>query len=372
MESTSPGIELWQEISSNEHYSRIAPLPRLITYVIDKSRSPDQLLEMAFKLCESNLEIGKLEYPEWQGLAIIDATCVFSAEGLGGALIQKYGYEPTNCLRAIASLAKRSRERSQYDQCINNVLFNSQLEDDVIEKRMEKFREGGKIRSLGCMPNTTRLLEGMRTITANSQKEDTSSTLFHITPRRRPNAYTGYGRSVKLTIDGATFVKSPFCCDVRLEREKNLTLYWLASIELDHIEWKNKELDHEVKLTNKELEIEYGIELEESNEFRLRLLVAATAREPAEPGRGARHFWMHSTELPMEQSNKVNLTIQKSNWIPLNGCSMDAYGIKCKQADASLIDHIPIDLVMALEPLDAAIAPKGQISLPHLKIKKTE
>lgn len=71
--------------------ARCRPLPRLIRAVREHSESAEDLIALAFSLCEANLAIGRHEYPRWQGLSIFYAGCVFSVHGLGGDLCSRYG-----------------------------------------------------------------------------------------------------------------------------------------------------------------------------------------------------------------------------------------------------------------------------------------
>jgi hypothetical protein len=334
----------------------MAPLPRLIQAVRDQSNSAEQLLENAFALCEANLTIGREEYGQWQGLCVVDATSVFSVQGLGGDLCSTHGYDFWRFLRAMGDLAKRSHDPAQYHQCINHNLFSSPADDTLILERLQSLQNQGDLRLSGCMVDTAKLLCSLQKPDAATKPQAaqvaTEGSIL-ITPRDTPAAFGGYGRSLKLNMDGQVLVRGPYCLNVWLEQP----YHWLASIHLEA-----------GLLSAAALELSYQLQLEQAHPGQLKLLLASTASEPAEPGRVERHFWVNRATLPAEAAEGVSVAMGWSHWQPLQGHPREAYGLKCRSADAELIYQRPTQLIVALEARANAPTPTGQMSLPSLKI----
>lgn len=351
------GLDHWQQISADARYQHLAPLPRLITAVRDRSSSAEELLEMAFALCEANLEIGRQEYAHWQGLCVLDATCVFSAEGLGGDLCRNYGYDFWAFLRAMADLARRSKDPAQYHQCINHNLFTSPADDELVLNRFQSLLPSGDLRNLGCMVDTGKLLTGLvRSETVQEQAECPDGEIT-ITPRSMPAAYSGYGRRLKMKMDGQVVVKGPFCLNVCLERP----FLWLAGVNL-------ASLQAESSLLRSSLLLSYAVRLDTIDARGLRLLLATTAAEPSDPGRGDRHFWLHRDLLPLDGSAGVEVSAAPSQWEALSGHKQDAYGLKCRAVDPLFIDRLPVQLVLVLEDCESVISPLGEVALPSVVV----
>ncbi len=354
----SEGLERWRLLSADARYAQLPPLPRFVQAVRDQSQSAEELLDLAFVLCEANLEICLEEYLVWQGLCVVDATGVFSLQGLGGSLCHTYGYDFESFLRAIAELARRSADPAQYHQCINNNLFSSPVDDSVLLERLRALQQSTDLRSRGCMVDTGKLLSSLVKLEASvedgtnhSSREQPLGQIL-ITPRLLPEAFDGYGRSLKLNMEGEVLVKGPFCLNVCLEKP----FFWFASIRL-RTDW----------LTSSSFELRYQLQLDQHISGPLRLLLATTAAEPVEPGRGERHFWLHNAQLPHDARGGVAIPMDETHWLCLKGHPREAYGQKCSAANVSLINQLPMQLILALEASANVPALTGQFTLPSLK-----
>ena len=361
------GIAQWQHLSDQESLAGLPPLRRLVEFVRAHSDSAEELLDQAFLLCEANLEIGKLEYPQWQGLAVVDAAAVFSREGLGGDLIHQYHYDFWDFLRAIGGLAQQSHDPAQYHQCINQNLFSSPADDELIISRLKSLSNRGDIRNLGCMTDTSKLLQGLNTTESSRQQPAGQDGAIMITPRSAPTAFEAYGRSIKLNMDGHVIVRSPFCCNVWFEQP----FYWLASIDLNTALSTDTDPTNPFRLSNHELKLQYTLKLDQEQAFRLRLLLTSTtAAEPNDSGRAERHAWIHRHAYPLSAESGISITTHPDHWQALSGSERMSYGLKCRAADPGLIDERPMQLVLVLvlEPTDTDSIPCGQLSLPNLWI----
>ena len=361
------GIALWQRLSDETALADLAPLQRLVDFVRTHSNSAEELLDQAFLLCEANLAIGKLEYSQWQGLAVVDATAVFSIEGLGGDLIHQYHYDFWDFLRAIGGLAQRSNDPAQYHQCINQNLFSSPADDEIIISRLKSLANRGDIRNFGCMTDTSKLLEGLNTPDSSLQQPASQDGAIMITPRSAPAAFEAYGRSIKLNMDGHVVVRSPFCCNVWFEKP----FYWLASIDLHTALSAKTDPINPFRLSNHELRLQYTLKLDQEQAFRLRLLLtSATTAHHNDSGRAERHAWIHRHAYPLSAESGISITTHPDHWQALSGSERMSYGLKCRAADPGLIDERPMQLVLVLvlEPTDTDSIPCGQLSLPNLWI----
>lgn len=349
------GLERWRSISEDPHYSVMPPLRRLILYVRSRSASAEELLDNAFILCEANLEIGREEFEAWQGLCVVDATSVFSLEGLGSDLCQIYGYDFWGFLRAMNQLAKRSSDPAQYHQCINHNLFSSPADDELVLERFQSLEPLAELRLRGCMVDTAKLLGNLirpETLPEGNSKTHESQGVVVITPRQDPDAYGGYGRSLKLNMEGQVLVKGPYCLNVFLEQP----LYWLTSVDI-HTGW----------LSRSTLELSYQLKLEHDHPGQLRLLMATTARELEQPGRGERYFWLNNSSLPHDGRSGIHIGMDQSQWTALHGDLREAYARKCGTGDLQLMDQQPVQLILALEAAATTKTPMGQVTLPSLK-----
>jgi len=355
------GLDQWRALSAESCYQGLPPLARLVQAVRDQSNSAEELLEQAFSLCEANLQIGQHEYATWQGLCVIDATGVFSAQGLGGDLFNIYAYDFWTFLRAMANLAQQSHDPAQYHQCINHNLFSSPAGDEVVLERLRAMEKWPNLRCRGCMVDTGKLLNNLVTTHTSDEKNtsnDANSTQrkheqrqLLITPRLTPQAFIGYGRSLKLAMDGDVVVRGPYCLNVQLERH----FYWLVGIQLE-ADW----------LINSTLRLEYQLEVQQDFSGPLRLLAASTAAEPQDAGRGERHFWLHKEELPHDARSSITVSMDESQWLGLNGHPKEAYGLKCSAASPALINQLPVQLIISLEAQASMPTPTGQLTLPTL------
>lgn len=358
LSTQSEGLERWRLLSADSRYRDLPPLPRLIQAVRDQSKTAEEILDHAFVLCESNLEIGKEELPTWQGLSVIDVTGVFCVEGLGGDLCRSFGYDFWTLLRTLADLARRSNNPAQYHQCINNNLFSSPADDALVLERQRSLEEKTDLRSRGCMVDTGKLLSSLaQPIQLTPENEidsnlDSNHQQLVVTPRQTPQAYRGFGRSLKLRMDGDVLVRGPFCLNVHLERP----FFWFASIQLQ-ADW----------LSSSDIELHYQVQLDQDSHGPLRLLLATTAAEPAEPGRGERHFWLHQAELHHDGSDGVVISMDEANWLCLEGHPCEAYGLKCTAASSNLMNTLPVELILAMECVTTTSTPTGQLTLPQLK-----
>lgn len=348
------GLTLWQEFSTNETLGSLPPLTRLIQAVRERSRSADELLELAFTLCEANLAICRHEYNRWQGWAIVDATSVFSLEGLGGDLIRGHGYDFWGFLRAMADLAKASSDPAQYHQCINHNLFTSSADDRLILDRWQSLQASGDPHNLGCMVPAGNLLDRLNAKPADHPADATDCSHQAMSFRTHPSAFSVFGRNLKWRMDGPVMVKSPFCFNIWLERP----LLWLAGVNLAGLNGN---------LLGAELELSYELELDETDSANLRLLLASTAAEPQEPGRAERHFWLYEPTLPLDGQAGVTVSLHPKAWQALLGHPRAAYGQKCTAADlAETLNTLPLQLLLALEPSTSHPIPSGSLALPSL------
>jgi hypothetical protein len=344
----------------------LPPLARLVQAVRDQSNSAAELLDLAFALCEANLEITKEEYSTWQGLCVVDATGVFSLQGLGGDLCNNYGYDFWDFLRAIAELARRSKDPAQYHQCINRNLFSSPADDDLILQRLQSLLASGEPRNLGCTVDTGKLLSSLVPSEPALEQTELSADEITITPRNMPNAYAGYGRSLKLKMDGQVVVRGPFCCDVSLEQP----FYWLASVSLSALEAIQLNKDVAISQSGLTVHLSYRLDIESNIESEPKLLLSTTATEHVEAGRDVRHFWVYRHPLQWDASTGVNISVKASDWQSLRGHKLEAYGFKCREAEFSLINKPPVQLIIALQATDNSQVPVGQITLPILRLKR--
>jgi hypothetical protein len=352
----SNGLERWRAISSDCRYSHLAPLARVVQAVRDHSSTSEELIEAAFALCEANLDIGREALPTWQGLAVVDASGVFSMQGIGRELFHRYSYNFWDFLQMLADLAKRSADPAQYHQCINQNLFSSQADDDLVMDRLRAMEQNRVFRARGCMVDTACLLKDLvRPQASEKQEQPEEQTIrqIEITPRQAPGAFGGYGRSLKLNFDGKLLVRGPYCLNVWLERP----FFWLAHVSLQ-ANWLSQSI----------LTLQYQLNLVIDTPTRMRLLLAATAKEPSEQGRGERHFWLHDTELPVDASCGAPVPMSLRHWQPLKGHPNEAYGLKCSAADPRLIDDLPVQIVLVLEADSQVATPTGSITLPSIKL----
>jgi hypothetical protein len=350
------GLERWKAISNDRRYSHLAPLARVVQAVRDQSNSSEELIENAYALCEANLDIGRESLPTWQGLAVLDASSVFSLQGLGGDLCHQYGYNFWDFLRLLADLAKRSADPAQYHQCINQNLFSSPADNELVLKRLRAMEQSPVLRARGCMVDTARLLKDLVRPQDSERQErpdEQTSRQIEITPRRAPEAFGGYGRTLKLNFDGKLLVQGPYCLNVWLERP----FFWLAHVDLQ-ANWLSQSI----------LTLQYQLNLAEDIPTRMKLLLTATAKEPSEPGRGERHFWLHDSELPIDASCGATVPMGLGHWQPLKGHPNEAYGLKCSAANPRLIDDLPVKIVLVLEADNQVATPTGSITLPSMKL----
>lgn len=358
-------LEHWQKLSKTEKYKDLPPLARLVEFIRGHCSTDQELLDQAFEFCEASVEIGRYEYTQWQGLAILDASAVFSMQGLGGDLCRHYNYDFWDFLRAIGDLAKRSSNPAQYHQCINSNLFSSPADDELIIKRFESLIKVRDLRSFGCMPNTAKLTHGLlRTIVEGDRPAFVGQKRL-ITARTSPKAYVGYGRSMRLDMDGELIVKSPFCCNTWLER----LFFWVAEVKIEHLEAIAGEGESAVHLSSAQLTFQYKAEILQERNFKLRVIMMATADEPADAGRAERYFWIHHQEMPFDASSGHTISMNPSHWKSLCANELEAYGLKCKEASTKIMDLIPMHLVLVLEPEGALTLPMGQMTLPKLWIE---
>jgi hypothetical protein len=297
----------------------------------------------------------------------VDATGVFSLQGLGGDLCTTYGYDFWDFLRAMADLARRSRDPAQYHQCINRNLFSSPADDDLLLQRFQSLLGSGEPRNLGCTVDTGKLLSSLLPRVPALEPTDLSANEITITPRSMPKAYTGYGRSIKLKMDGQVVVRGPFCFDVSLEQPFS----WLVSMNLSALEAIQLNQNGAIPQSGSTFQLSYRLDAECNIESELKLLLSTTtASEHFEAGRGIRHFWVYRHPLQFDASTGATISMNASDWQSLRGHKQEACGLKCRNADFSLINKLPIQLIIALQSNDNSQIPVGQISLPVLRMKR--
>jgi hypothetical protein len=359
-----PGLHLWRLISAEASYKDLPPLPRFIQYVRDTCHTRQELLKLSFTLCEANLQITALEFNKWQGLAVIDATGVFSAQGLGQDLCNKYGLDFQEFLKTLGKMAFDTDKPSQYHQCINQNLFSSPFNDDVMISRLESLSTSESPISLGWIPVSSAELQRLNSTAPNQAGPSHRENYFTIEPQRNTIAYGGYGRSVAWSMDGEISVKSPFCCNAWLDVDGSKLLHWLCSVDLKpwHEAW--------VAIQGVEgaggLELEYQCELYEQSTLQLRLLASIEAPGYGEPGRAPVHYWMHRTVLPLKATNRIKIELHTTAWTSLKGADLVAYGYKCLPEKATLLHQHAPRLILALEGTEQARIPQGRISLPRI------
>jgi hypothetical protein len=368
--SESPGLRLWRLISSKESYRDLPPLARFIQYVRDTSHTRQELLKLSFTLCEANLQITALEFNHWQGLAVIDATGVFSAQGLGQDLCSRYGLDFQEFLKTLGKLASDSEKPSQYHQCINQNLFSSPFNDDVMMSRLESLSSFDSATCLGWIPVSSpelqRLNSGVRTKEGTAHHEN----CFRIEPQQNPHAYGGYGRSLRWSMDGNIVIKSPFCCNAWLDINGSKLLHWLCSVDLKS--WHEAWVDAQEGEGAGELELEYQCDLCEHRTMQLRLLASIEAPGYEEPGRAPVHYWMHQTVLPLKATNHIAIKLDTKAWKSLKGADSVAYGYKCLPEKAALLHQHAPRLILALEGADQTHIPQGRLSLPRIRWWKND
>lgn len=353
------GMQLWHDLSADEALSNLPPLNRLIRAVRERSKSSEEMIELAFTLCEANMEIGRHEYGRWQGLAIVDATWVFSMQGLAGDLIGNYDYDFWGVLRAIAGLARRSCNPAQYHQCINLNLFKSPAEDELVLKRFHSLSTSNDINNFGCM---TRATTGLETLLPKSPVSKASqSNNLTINPNTHPLAYSSFGRSNKYTMDGQLIARSPFCFNVWLERP----LAWLCSVDLR---------DLSGALDGSQIDLTYDLKLDNPEDAYLHVLLSATETNLEPVSRNERHAWMLDKKLPLDATNGICLHLQSKEWKPLAGNANIAYGLKFTVENLSdtLERLLPLELIFALEMNAKDPVPTGRLVLPTLTLRQNK
>lgn len=361
-----PGLHLWRLISAEASYKDLPPLPRFIQYVRDTCHTRQELLKLSFTLCEANLQITTLEFNKWQGLAVIDATGVFSAQGLGQDLCNKYGLDFQEFLKSLAKMAFDTDKPSQYHQCINQNLFSSPFNDDVMISRLESLSSDESLISLGWIPISSPELQRLNSIAPKQVGSSNPENYFKIEPQRNTLAYRGYGRSVAWSMDGEISIKSPFCCNAWLDANGSKLLHWLCSVDLNP--WQ------EAWVTTQEgegaggLELEYQSDLCEQNNLQLRLLASIEAQGYKEPGRAPVHYWMHQTVLPLKHTNRITIEMHTTAWKSLKGAESVAYGFKCLPEKAALLHQYAPRLIWVLENANQERIPQGRITLPRIKL----
>ena len=350
--ATQDALTLWQSFSTTEPTAGMPPLQRCVEGVRKQAHSADDVLELAFKLCETNLVIGKHEYNSWQGLAVFDATSVFSTEGLGGELVANYGYDFWGFLRAINELAKRSSNPAQYHQCINTNLFSSPVDDAVVHERLKSLLANGDFNILGCRASSTIDLGSLMARPNNLHSTVDGHGVQTLNACTHPNAFAIFGRSVKYRMDGQLMIKGPFPLNVYLERP----LTWLGYINLNEFTGC---------LHGGQLKLSYESELDAPEGATLRILLATTGAES--PGRAERHFWMLDQILPLEGIVEATVNLHQKDWKPLKGNPAMAYGIKCTVGNlAESLDRLQMQLILAVETFTNEKIVTDSITLPTL------
>ncbi len=352
--ATQDALTLWQSFSTTEPTAGMPPLQRCVEGVRKQAQSADDVLELAFKLCETNLVIGKHEYNSWQGLAVFDATSVFSTEGLGGELVANYGYDFWGFLRAINELAKRSSNPAQYQQCINSNLFSSPVDDALVHRRFESLLASADFNNLGCMGGRAKGLEKLLPQPSNVKSECEDHGIQTLDPRTHPNAFSSFGRSITYNMNGQLMVRSPFCFNVWLERP----LAWLSSINLNEFTGC---------LQGGQLKLSCESELDTPEGAALHILLATTGAES--PGRAERHFWLLDQILPLKGLGHITVNLHQKDWKPLQGNPAMAYGIKCTVGNlAESLDRLQMQLILAIEPFANDGIVTGSMALPSLSL----
>lgn len=352
------GIKLWHELSEDETLGNLPPLTRLIQGVRERSQSSNDMLELAFSLCEAHLEISRHEYGRWQGWAIVDATSVFSMQGLARDLIGTFNYDFWGVLREIAGLAQRSHDPAQYHQCINLNLFSSPANDELVLERFHSLKASSDTNNFGCMAGASSGLENLLSQKSLPKKEQRGVPA--LSPRTHPDAYSSFGRSQKYRLDGQLITKSPFCFNVWLERP----FTWLSSVDLRNFTGS---------LNGSEIVATYDLQLDKPEDASLRVLLSATETDLRPRGRNERHFWILNQRLPLDGSDGVSFKLQPSEWRPLAGNPSVAYGLKCTVENlADSLDRLPLELILVLETSSTNPIATGSLTLPTLACRSME
>lgn len=351
-------------ISDDARYTRLPPLQRLIQAVRDQSDDDKAMLDMAFCLCEANLAISRHEYEQWHGLCVIDASAVFSANGLGGDLCKRYGYDFWTFLRTLASLGRESDDPAQYHQCINQNLFHSPVDDEVLITRAASLSHGDP-RHRGCMVDTSQRLKALESGGTGQIPTPLSPGILRILPSTHPDLFQPYGRHSTMDLAGGVKIKSPFCCNVQLET----AFYWLAGIALTNTLGISELIGQAGWLSNSELQLFYNLELTTPEALQLRVILAGTDPRPKQPGQAERYFWMHKNTLPSDGRTGVSITMAPDQWLPLKGHPQEAYGIKCQAVPPEQMDHSYLEIILALDIPKEGWIPEGSLTLPTLELR---
>ena len=324
---SSEGWKLWHKLSDDEQIKNLPPLSRLITGIRKESKNKDELIDNAYLVCEENTDIIKYEYSQWKGLAIFDATSVFSLEGIGGDLINQYGLSFVDYLRLMGELAKRTKRPAQYHQCINTNLQQSSYDDEIIIERMKSLDKFLKPENCGIYPRSLSIdkILSLKSYRQENNECDELSSLISIT--NYPQSYCCFTRRISLNLDGEVIISGPLFLNTYLNRP----LAWLISIELSEFTMKSSTSD---------LTVNYSISEIISNKsinHKLRLLIESTSEEHSKEYPSEHYFIMYKYSLPIGEHQKVIIDLCPNQWEPIEGNQELAYGLKCKIDDPESI-----------------------------------
>lgn len=258
-------------------------------------------------------------------------------------------------------MSRDSKDPAQYQQCINENLFNSPLDDDVLIKRLESLPQGDR-RQHGCLAVHHDPLQTMLGC-ARELVGTAGNAEIIIHPASSPAVYRSHARHVSINMGGGILLKSPFCCSVQLEQP----FFWLASLALTDIPGLADLIGRAGWLSRSQLELTYHLELRNPESIGMRILLAGTDLLPQEAGRAERSFWLYERALPADARSGVSLEMDPQRWLPLQGHPQESYGLKCRASAPQQMDLMKLELILAIDVASqGSIA--GQLTLPVLRI----
>ena len=318
----SEGWKLWHKFSDDEQIKNLPPLNRLIKCIRRESKSKDEIINNAYLICEENIDIIKYEYSQWKGLAIFDATSVFSLEGIGGDLINHYGLSFVDYFKIMGELAKRSKRPAQYHQCINTNLQQSSYEDETIIERMKSLEYHNNPEYFTISPTplaTDRIVNRLLVESDQMKKEGQYKTLSIDT---QPNYFSCFTRRIRFNLDGEIVIGGPLFMNPYLSKP----FAWLVSIELSKLEGITNQSSFKIAYSI------FGSTKHESS-YKLNLLLDSTPGNDRNPHRDEHNFLIYNDSLPIGENKEVAVALKPSKWKSIDGNQNVAYGMKCKTSN---------------------------------------
>lgn len=315
----SEGWKLWNRFSNDNQIKDLPPLARLIAGIRKESQNEDELLNKAYSLCEENIEIIKYEYNKWKGQAIFDATSVFSLEGIGGDLINKYGVSFVEYIKIIAKQAKRTNHPEQYNQCINTNLQQSNCDDAIIIERMKALEGYTNPGNSSIYPRPLSVDKITRNRLDHEESANKVKSRKIISVDTHPECYSFFTRRMGLSLDGEIKISGPLFMNTYLSRPFN----WLVSIDLD-----TQEIGSIKSISTVSYSI-HEITRQDFRDYKLRLLIESTFNEPGIKYQNEHNFLLYKHPLPIGEYQEVTIDLHPNQWVSIEGNQELAYGIKC-------------------------------------------